>query len=111
MLTDFIKRICEVNHPDLTVLKTKGDQTAALQLIPDLSDGTTATGTVGKQSMTSCKLHGFHKLGPKDDIECYLTTFVRGCLGQSFPQSPQTLELETYLMGRAQQAFCMLSET
>ena len=87
MLADYINTLCEQNHLDTTLLKTKEEKIAALQMLPDLKGTVFGSGseyvTTTKKNIN--KLKGFRQLGPDDDVECYLATFKRHCLSQEIP--------------------------
>ncbi|KAJ8018256.1 hypothetical protein HOLleu_43849 [Holothuria leucospilota] len=110
MLVDYINKLCEQNHLDATLLKTKEEKIAALQLLPALKGTVFGSGSEAEKAGKSfCKLKNFRQLGPEDDVECYLATFERHCLSQDIPLKRWTLDLEACLTGKAQRAFSLLS--
>ncbi|KAJ8028182.1 hypothetical protein HOLleu_30349 [Holothuria leucospilota] len=110
MLVDYINKLCEQNHLDATLLKTKEEKIAALQLLPALKGTVFGSGSEAEKAGKSfCKLKNFRQLGPEDDVEYYLATFERHCLSQDIPLKRWTLDLEACLTGKAQRAFSLLS--
>ncbi|KAJ8041280.1 hypothetical protein HOLleu_12054 [Holothuria leucospilota] len=110
MLADSINKLCEENHLDVTLLKTKEEKIAALQLLPDLKGTVFGSGSEAVKACKGfCKLKNFRQLGPKDDAECYLATFKRHFLSQDIPLKWWTLDLEACLTGKARRAFSLLS--
>lgn len=113
MLAEYIKQLCEENHLDLTLLKTKEDRIQALQMLPNLRDAGLNLNTSSREKPVdtfNIKLKGFHVLTSDDDVECYLSTFERLCIKHSVPEANWSIILESFLTGKAQQAYFALTE-
>ncbi|KAJ8023583.1 hypothetical protein HOLleu_36062 [Holothuria leucospilota] len=113
MLAEYIKQLCEENHLDLTLLKTKEDRIQALQMLPNLRDAGLNLNNSSREKPVetfNVKLKGFHVLTSDDDVECYLSTFERLCIKHDIPEANWTIILESFLTGKAQRAYFALTE-
>ncbi|KAJ8037368.1 Short-chain dehydrogenase/reductase family 42E member 1 [Holothuria leucospilota] len=113
MLAEYIKQLCEENHLDLTLLKTKEDRIQALQMLPNLRDAGLNLNNSSREKPVetfNVKLKGFHVLTSDDDVECYLSTFERLCIKHNIPEANWTIILESFLTGKAQRAYFALTE-